>query len=132
MDRLIDESSATASFDPQDRPTYSPLKAPAGPMLLVLEKVEPYLDGFTVHLRVGNPTSANFSGMKGTVKWGRKYDSDKDEAHNKLSEKEIELSDAFPTGAWTIAKFNIAPAKADEVRRIVVTPTFSSLRLRGQ
>jgi hypothetical protein len=39
--------------------------------------------------------------------------------------------DTLAPGYWTIVKFNVAPAKAEDVGRIIVEPKFSSLRLRN-
>ena len=117
-------------FDPQDDKGYQTIMGPAGAMLAVLEKVEPYVDGFTVHMKIGNPTSAGFSGIKGTIRWGRQFDDKKNDTFNQLAEKTIELKDFLPAGAWTIVKFNIGPAAPDQVRRIVFAPQFDTIQLR--
>lgn len=133
FDKLAAELSGPQEsllFDPQDNKGYQAARAPAGSVLVVLEKLEPYLDGYTVSLRFGNPTTAEYSGVKGKVKWGRLYDSKKDQDFNKLLEKEIDLKDDLKAGSWTIVKFNIAPAKPDEVRRLIIQPTFDHLKLR--
>lgn len=128
----LDGPQESVWFDPQDDKAYLPVKSPAGPVLVILERVEPYLDGFTVSMRIGNPTSANFSGMEATVKWGRKFDAQKGEDFNKISEKKITLKDFMPAGAWTTVKFNVGPATADGVRRIGFAPVFNSLQLRSR
>lgn len=120
----------SVEFDPQDEQKYQSVKAPAGPVLVILEKVEPYLDGFTVYVRFGNPSSAGYSGVKGKVSWGRQFDPAKDNDHNKLAEKEIDLNDTLGAGSWTLVKFKIAPAKAEDVRRIVIAPVFNAVLLR--
>ena len=129
--QLDADADAAATFDPHADKGYQAIKSPAGTMLLVLERVEPYLDGFTVHLRVGNPTNANLVGMKGVAKWGKRFDSSKDEAYNQLRDKPIDVSESFLPGHWTTVKFNVATAKPDEVGRIIIEPKFSSVRLRG-
>lgn len=121
----------TVLFDPQDEKKYQPVKAPGGPVLVMLEKVEPYLDGFVVSMSIGNPSAGGYAGLHANVKWGRAYDAAKDDAYNELAEKEIELSDFLPSGAWTVVKFNIAPAQVDQVRRILFSPVFNAIRLRG-
>lgn len=134
--RALDELNAikrdSASFDPQDSKEYQPVDAPTGRMLLVLEKVVPYLDGFTVHLRIGNPSTATYAGMKGKVKWGRALDFNKDAEYNKLSEKEITVTDRLPAGSWTVVTFNVAPATADQIRRLVIEPKFDELLLSSR
>ena len=118
-------------LDPQADKAYRTVKAPGGQIFVVLEKVEPYLDGFVVFIRLGNPSAAAYSGLHAKVQWGRAYDPSKDDTYNELAEKEIELSDVLPSGAWTVVKFNIAPAQVDQVRRILFSPVFNSVRLRG-
>lgn len=118
-------------FDPQDDKAYQSVNGPAGPILVILEKVEPYLDGFTVQMRLGNPTSAGYTGLSATAKWGRKYDPRKDSEHNKVDDKKVELKDFLAPGSWTSVKFNIAPATADQVRRIGFAPVFNTIQLRN-
>ena len=129
FDMLLEMPQTTATFDPQEEKKYISLKAPAGTILAVLEKVEPYLDGYTVSIRLGNPSTASYSGMKGQVQWGRKRDFSKSAEFNKMAEKKIDLPDSIPSGRWTFVKFNIAPAAPDQVRRIVFEPSFDSLSL---
>lgn len=118
-------------FDPQDDKKYQPVRGPAGPILVILEKVEPYLDGFTVHLRLGNPTAAGYSGFTADIKWGRKFVLDKDADYYKLTEKKIEAKDYLAPGSWTTVKFNVGPATPEQIRRIGFAPVFNSLNLRG-
>ncbi len=121
----------SALFDPQGQSGYQPIKAPAGVILMSLEKVEPYLDGFIVTMNIGNPSSASYTGLKGTIKWGRTFDLAKGDEHNKLLEKEFDVPDQIQSGAWNLVRLNIAPAKAEDVRRIIVEPNFSRLNLRS-
>jgi hypothetical protein len=124
-------SDGKALFDPQDPKKYSSIKASAGTVLVVLESLEPYLDGFVVSFRFGNPGSAAYSGVKGTVYWGNKYDGSKDPAYNTLQSKSFEDTTLLEAGAWTIVKINIAPATAAQARRIMIEPHFDEVRLRG-
>lgn len=120
-----------AWFDPQDDKKYQPVRGPAGPILVILEKVEPYLDGFTVHMRLGNPTSAGYTGFTADVKWGREFLLNKDADYNKLADKKIEAKEYLAPGSWTTVKFNVAPATAEQMRRIGFAPVFNSISLRG-
>lgn len=118
-------------FDPQDDKKYQPVRGPAGPILVILEKVEPYLDGFTVHMRLGNPSAAGYTGFTADVKWGRQFVLGKEADYYKLTDKKIEAKEYLAPGSWTTVKFNVAPATADQVRRIGFAPLFNSLSLRG-
>lgn len=120
----------SAVFDPQEDKAYAQVKAPTGNILVVLEKLEPYLDGYVVTMRVGNPSTAGYSGIKGKVKWGHQYDSTKPDDYNALREKEIDLKDTLAPGAWTLVKFNIAPARPEDVRRIIFEPKLNSVQMR--
>ncbi len=119
-------------FDPQEEKKYLPIKSAAGPLLFVLEKVEPYLDGFVVTFRVGNPTSATFRGAKGKVFWGPRYEATVPLAQReKMQSRTFDDPTTFPAGSWTYLKVNIAPATAAQARQIMVSPEFSQLSLRS-
>jgi hypothetical protein len=119
----------TAEFDPQDPRRFQVVKAPVGNILFVLEKLEPYLDGYTVTFRLGNPTSAALNGVKGQIGWGPLFDI-KNVDTFALTDKPFEDATNFPPGSWTYLKVNIAPATAAQTRRISITPVFESLSLR--
>ena len=66
----------------------------------------------------------------GKVQWGRTFDVTKDAAHNALAEKNLDIKKDLSAGSWTVVKFNIAPAKPEDVRRILITPKFNEIQLR--
>jgi hypothetical protein len=119
-----------AWFDPQEAKKYIPVKSPAGPVLLVLENVEPYLDGFKVTLRLGNPTSAGLSGIKGKITWGRAFDPKNPSQDPQSQTKQFDDPTFFPAGAWTYLSINIGPATANQARLIGVEPEFNQVSLR--
>jgi hypothetical protein len=118
-----------ASFDAQDDQGYQSVQSGIGRVLLVLEKLEPYLDGYTVTLRIGNPSSANINGFAAKVSWGPKFDVNDKSTWNSQS-KDVSLTDTIPAGSWSLVKFNIGPASAQQARTIDIEPRFSNIGLR--
>ncbi len=119
-----------AEFDPQEPKRFQVVKAPVGNIMFVLERLEPYLDGYTVSFRLGNPTSATLNGIKGKIGWGPAFDINKAETYA-LKEKAFEDVTSFAPGSWTTFKVSIAPATADQTRRISIEPLFEQLSLRA-
>lgn len=113
-----------AVFDPQSAPAFTKLKAPTGAVLASLERVEPYLGGFNVYVKIGNPSTADLIGMSGEVKWGKA-----DASGDALKSKRFELLDTYPAGTWKLAKLTIGPATAVDVQKIVFQPTFNQISL---
>jgi len=124
------QNTNVAWFDPQDPKAYSPVKSPAGPVLLVLENMEPYLDGFKITFRLGNPTSAGLNGVKGKISWGPVFDPNKPAEDLQPHTKQFDDPTVFPAGAWTNLTISIGPATAAQARQIGVTPVFDQVTLR--
>ncbi len=123
------QTPASAEFDPQAPKAYARVRAPSGALLIRLEKMEPYLDGFVVTFMVGNPTTATFAGAEGEVSWGQQIDW-KDLKTLQSQSMKFKVQDRFPPGVWTPLKINIAPAKPEFARRITITPTFDIIAMR--
>ena len=121
----------SVEFDPRDAAGYSQVLSPIGTLLVKLQKVEPYLDGYSLRFLIGNPTTARLSGVSGTVKWGVAVDWNNPQTFNSLQEKKFKLATDFPSGAWTEIKLNIGPAKPDQMRRLILAPVFNSVYLRA-
>lgn len=125
------ETSDTAWFDPQAQQAYSAVKTPVGPVLFVLERVDPYLDGYKVTFRVGNPSTALLTGFGATVEYGRARPEGERSELPPTKKVDLKFTDTIRPGAWSLVTANLAPAKADEIRRIGITPSFNNVSLRG-
>lgn len=75
---------------------------------------------------------AGLNGFKAKVQWGKKFDAKKGRVFKKLVSAEIAVTDYLPPASWTIVKFDIAPADAEQTRRIIFTPSFDGVHLPGQ
>ena len=62
-----------ATFDPASPGPYQRVDTDIGPLLISLGKAEPYLDGYTVHINIGNLSSATLIGFKLSAKWAKRY-----------------------------------------------------------
>ena len=81
------------------------------------DTVEPYLEGHKVKLRVGNPFSFDFSGLKGTLYLGQ----DRNEALKASRTAPISTTQTLRSGSWLPLEISINPSKASEFRAIGVT-----------
>lgn len=110
---------------------YSTAKNNFGSFPIVAKKVEPYLDGYKIHLEVGNMTTASFNGAKVTVKWGPPYDSNKpNEYERNQKKKDLDLTTTFLPGSYGGFDVVLSPAKPEEIKTIYVTINFNQLALR--
>lgn len=115
-------ASSSAVFDPQGSQSYTRIKAPTGNILVALDRIEPYLSGFNVFIRVGNPSTAVLHGVSGEIKWGKADDSDP-------PGKKFDLPDTFPPGSWRVVKLTTGPVDAQSMQKIVFVPVFNQLSL---
>jgi outer membrane murein-binding lipoprotein Lpp len=109
----------TATFDPGEPRHYSRIDTTGGTFLVMLEDVTPYVDGFRVTFKFGNPSSATFNGFKIKAKWGSRFDFKAKGAnwatwHASLREKEISVTDNLYAGSWNSVSFVVSPAKREE------------------
>jgi outer membrane murein-binding lipoprotein Lpp len=122
---------SAVTFDPRDAAGYSNVASPVGVLLVKLEKVEPYLDGYNLTFLIGNPTAARLSGVSGVVKWGEEIDWNDIKSFERVSEKRFDSPIDFHSGAWTPVKMTIGPAKPAQIRRIIFEPVFNSVYMRA-
>jgi hypothetical protein len=127
--RLAASSNKSAAFDSQGDKAYGSVETTLGRVLFVLEKLEPYLDGYAATFRVGNPTSATLNGFEATVSWGPMFDA-KDESTWTPQTKEVKVSDSMPPGSWSLVTINIGPATPQQARSIEITPRFNNVSMR--
>lgn len=135
------QEHSSAWFDPTGDRSYQRVDSSVGQFLVVLDHVEPYLDGQRVTLLIGNPNNATFAGMKIKASWSRRIpDSTLDEKKLQLAwqefnssqkEKEITLTDTLRAGYWNKVRFTVAPAKSDDFGQLGIALTVNSIRLMG-
>jgi hypothetical protein len=108
---------------PQEK-GFSLLKTPFGTLLVSTVSVDPYLDGYKVHLNIGNPMSANFTGF---LLICSSYQTSNTFATFQTFTNT--LTDHLPSGYWTPIDFVLAPSDMDRVRNASVSIQLNQLTL---
>ena len=82
----------SASFDPASPGSYQRINTDVGPLIVSLGSIEPYLDGYKVQLKVGNPLSVTFNGFVVRARWGPRYEKGQDYAAGQAATQEKNTS----------------------------------------
>jgi hypothetical protein len=88
-----------------------------GWLLVSCEEASPYLDGFELKMRIGNPSSLTYIGFTLTI------------LHGGTTTK-AELSQDLTPGSWTSASVVLAPAKASDLSAVGVEIETNKVSLR--
>lgn len=120
-------SQASGASVSTESKLYGVANTTQGKVLVAVDSVTPYLDGFKVKLRIGNLMSASFDGAKLTVVHAKEKSSPTDLPG--VETKEIQVTDTFRSGAWTNTEVVLSPAKASQIKRLNVQVEFDNVRL---
>ncbi len=137
-----DDLNTNAFIDVNSK-NFSTAKSDEGIFLISCQGVEPYLEGYKVHLQVGNPTMLMVNNPKLTIEWGptfeksAKSDSDKgikqtDWLANwkkSLRQTTVTLNESLRPGFWNDVEVIVSPAKADELAHFKVSIQTDSVSL---
>jgi hypothetical protein len=106
-------SYASAWFDPTLPGSYRRIDTSAGTFLVSVENVTPYLDGFRVECRIGNPAYATFNGFTLKASWGPHFKEGDDFAKWQASShaKDITLLDRLLPGTWNKVTLVCSPQR---------------------
>lgn len=96
-----------AGFDPGSSKGYRRINTMSGFFLIDLERVEPYLNGVRVHIKIGNLMFATFHGFKLKVKWQETLDFIDE---REMKEEEISFTESLKAGHWNRIDFVLSPA----------------------
>ncbi|HLX84401.1 MAG TPA: DUF3251 domain-containing protein [Terriglobales bacterium] len=131
------DRSDSVTLDMNDH-AYGRLDMDNGFLLVSVQEVTPYLDGYKVGLSIGNPLSASFAGFTAKVKWGKKYDYTKytsesfDEWQKGIQEKEVSFSNILQSGSWNKVELVLTPATAPQLGYVTLSITTNTVRLHTQ
>lgn len=138
LQRTLQEK--TAVIDPHSK-GYSVLDTGRGSLLIFCDGVEPFLDGYRIKLRLGNPLYMRFSGFKLKFKFGHKppelptkentkeeelvkafekWPKDSEAWKKSLSHAEESYTDDLSPGTWTSVEAVLPEAKAEDITYIEV------------
>lgn len=120
----------SAELDPASPNTYIRVESDVGPLLVSLENAEPYLDGYKVHLTIGNPLSLTFKGFQIAATWAPRL-SGNDYAGwlKKQKKKTFSLTQDLLSGRWNAVTLILPETKAEEVGYLEVSITINTISL---
>jgi len=100
---------------------YQRLDTDNGFLLVSAEQAVPYLNGYKILLKIGNPLSVSYSGFTATIKWAKRYDNNQftndsyAEWQKSVQEKEISFPDVLEKGTWKKIELIVAPTTAEQL-----------------
>jgi hypothetical protein len=100
---------------------YQRLDTNNGFLLVSAEPAVPYLNGYKIPLKIGNPLSVSYSGLTAKIKWAKYYDSNQftpdsyAEWQKSIQQKESSFPDVLEKGAWKKVELIVAPATAEQL-----------------
>jgi hypothetical protein len=103
--------------------------------LISVKDAAPYLNGYKLHLNIGNPLSASYSGVKVKVRWARAYDFTKyteasfDDWQKSVQEKATSLVDVLAAGTWNNVEVILAPATTEQLEFVTLSMSTDTVRL---
>ncbi len=141
-----------AVLDPTES-GFSTVETGSGVLLVSCSGAEPYLDGYKIKLRVGNPHNMGFSGCEMTVRWGPRAPDAPDETSGTepsdsewatwgeryeawkkkdFRSKKIVLTQDLEPGAWNPVEVILSPSRPEEVGelRVMIRASMVSLKRR--
>jgi hypothetical protein len=132
-------SYKTAVFDPTGERSYERVDGNVGFFLILIDNVEPYLDGQKISLLIGNPNNLTYSGAVLKIGWSArapefslppKQFSEEMAIYNaSRRETKINVTDTLRPGTWNKVSFTIAPAKATEFGNLEIGITTNQVIL---
>ena len=127
------QPGSTAYHIALDAQNYDIYKSAMGPVLVVTDGADTYLDGYKVRLRLANLTTADFDGLSVEASWGRDWKTNDtfeawvDSQHAKTNS----LTTKLRSGWWTPIEVNLAPCTTEELRQAEFHFRFSTVSLRS-
>jgi len=112
-----------AAVDPNSK-GYSLLDSDLTRLLVVTENVEPYLDGYKIHLQIGNPCAADFTGFD-LIGYTYKTNDIFGTMHTFTNN----MTDVLKSKCWNRIDFILAPASAEELRNLALRVQTKTLSL---
>lgn len=106
------------SLDPAS-PGFHRVNSSAGFFLVSFQSAQPYLDGYKVVLRIGNPTVAVYEGVKISAAWGARGRAD-DRIPPKLRNMDVNLPGRLEPGSWNDVEMVLPATQSNEMGEVRV------------
>jgi cell division protein FtsB len=117
---------------------YQRLDADNGFFLVSVSDAVPYLNGYKILLKIGNPSYATYKDYKLKLRWSKPYEWGKytqasyDEWNKAIHEKEISFPGSLDAGAWNDVDVVLAPVTADELGYLTLSIDATTVSLRAR
>lgn len=137
VDAIEDGSEATpksAFFDPAGGKGYQYVSTNVSPILISFVDSSPIGDGTKIRLRIGNLSTATYSGIRLTVRYNTRFPDDAASIPTWLERMKhavAQEANELPPGAWTEVEASLPGIKPDSLGHVVVAAELDSLRLRS-
>ena len=128
LDKLKRES---AEFDPASPNAYERVETSVGSVLVSMGKAEPYLDGYSVELEVGNPMVATFKGFKLSATWGPRLKKGENyfDWFKKRKTKDFSFTEDLISGKWNATHVIIPDTKPEDFGFFEVSVSVNTVSL---
>jgi hypothetical protein len=125
------DSKNFAIFDPISDQGYGIVEVDFGKLAVAIDDIAPYADGSRITLRIANPTSITFQGVKAKIVYGAsvsKFSADKPSAWNATQKvKEFDLTTPIVPARWNAVVVTLPGSKPEEIGRLVVSLTTNQI-----
>jgi hypothetical protein len=116
--QMLQRSSGFVTVTTEDK-GYSIVQTRYGSFAVKCEDVSQYMDGYKVHLAIGNLTCVTFNGAKIAVSWGK----------SPVSKREISVTNSFLPGSYTSIEFVMTPATPEDIKSFDLLFEFDEMAL---
>lgn len=130
MKSVEEQGKTRVKLDPTQK-SYQKVECNNGPLMVLVDSMESYLDGYKLTLQIGNPSFMTYSGFQVTTFWGPDLQTlaGTNKITQELSAKweslqhsnTVSMTDSLLPGKWNWVKLIVAPAKPDEIRNLEVS-----------
>jgi len=104
---------------------YSVTDTNLGPFLIILEDLQPYLDGYKLHISIGNLTSVPLTSFVVNAEWG------KSDNESTVQTKEIPINQTLNPACWNKVELVLNPVKMDEFQYLKINLNINQCKLKG-
>lgn len=111
------------------------IEASAGTFLIAVQKMEKIERGYRLVLNIGNPNTPTYSGVKLTLRWGKKWDesfahSSYEQWRSSLTGAEYTYVGALEPGVWTEVAVDLVPADEKQFEHIECEIEVNTVKLQ--
>lgn len=89
------------------------------------DNIEPYLEGYRVRLRIGNPYAAEFGNTSLMLFHGK----DVEESFRDSNQVKVDIPNRLPAGSWVPIVITVSRAKVEQMRHLALELTVGAVKL---